>query len=507
VGIYESEDMNAFATGMNKSNSLVSFSTGLLEGMNGDEIAAVAAHEISHIANGDMITMTIVQSAVNALVLLFSFPLNMVKFYVHFTSKGDTLDEWMCLLITIIKFIIVSCLLFLGNLVVKAFSRHREFIADRYAAKLTSAMSMSSALRVIGGQTAIAIPAEQKAYAAFKISSPATMLDLFSTHPSVERRIEALDHAETSPLSYREPFWQSRFWVLAGGIVILVGVIFGWHQLTTVQITTNKEISTPEMDEAKRQAALIAAVAEQKRQDNEARVRKIETERQRLGKVREITLPGGTKIELLCCLTGTFKMGSPVDEAGRGDDELQHQVTLTNPFWLGKYEVTQMQWRAVMENNLSKFKGDSLPVDMVSWNDAVVFCQKLTEQEQIANRLPTGYEYRLPTEAEWEYACQTGDFNPVASTCRLDDLGWYCENSETTTHPVGQKRPNAWGLYDMHGNVMEWCLDWYGDYPNNAVVDPIGPATGTTRVTRGGNWRSIAVDCRIANREGGGSDD
>ena len=191
LGIYESKDMNAFATGMSKSDSLVAFSSALLNGLDGEGVAAVAAHEIAHIANGDMITMTLVQSAINAIVLLFSIPLKFCKFYA--TKILPNADDWITpLLISIAQFVFVTCLLFLGNLVVKTFSRHREFAADRYAAQLTTPTSMSNALRVIGRQPAIDIPAEQKAYAAFKISSPAAILDIFSTHPSIERRIEAL---------------------------------------------------------------------------------------------------------------------------------------------------------------------------------------------------------------------------------------------------------------------------------------------------------------------------
>lgn len=194
IGIYESEDMNAFATGMGKSNSLVAFSSALLHKLDGDSVSAVAAHEISHIANGDMITMSMVQSAVNALVLLFSMPIRLYRFFIHVT---DDKNDWtLRLLVTALQFVIVTVLLFLGNLVVKAFSRHREFIADRQAASLTDPSSMIQALKLIGGQE-ISFPDSQKEYAAFKICSPSAMFDVFSTHPSIERRIEALSRMET----------------------------------------------------------------------------------------------------------------------------------------------------------------------------------------------------------------------------------------------------------------------------------------------------------------------
>ena len=209
---------------------------------------------------------------------------------------------------------------------------------------------------------------------------------------------------------------------------------------------------------------------------------------------------------------GTFLMGSPEDELGRFDDETQHQVTLTKGYWLGKYEVTQAQYEAVTGENPSKFIGADRPVEKVSWNDAMEFCKKLTEIEKAAGRLPEGYEYTLPTEAQWEYACRAGTTTALNSGKNLssqnkcpemDEVGWYKYNSDETTHPVGQKLPNAWGLYDMHGNVWEWCLDWYGAYPTSSVTDPKGPSTGSDRVVRGGSWNYYAYYCRSAYRNYG----
>lgn len=199
-------------------------------------------------------------------------------------------------------------------------------------------------------------------------------------------------------------------------------------------------------------------------------------------KTKTITLPGGMKMEMVWCPPGTFMMGSPAPDAlyGRGgekdrdDDEEQHQVTLTKGFWMAKTEVTQEQFISVMGNNPSEQKGEKLPVENVSWEVCREFCQK------------TGLE--LPTEAEWEYACRAGSTGPYAGNGRLNDMGWYDGNSEGKTHPVGQKRPNAWGLYDMHGNVMEWCADLYD------------ARLGDTRVLRGGCYRSYANLCRSANR-------
>ena len=169
---------------------------------------------------------------------------------------------------------------------------------------------------------------------------------------------------------------------------------------------------------------------------------------------------------------------------------------------MSKYEVTQAQYKAVMGTNPSYRKGDNKPVESVSWHDAVAYCAKLTEQEKAAGRLPAGYEYRLPTEAEWEYACRAGTTTEYSFGNDENQLGayaWY--NSIAPTHPVGQKKPNGWGLYDMHGNVWEWCLDWHGDYPGGSTADPQGPTVGTSCVRRGGRWGSPARYCRSATRD------
>jgi formylglycine-generating enzyme required for sulfatase activity len=206
-------------------------------------------------------------------------------------------------------------------------------------------------------------------------------------------------------------------------------------------------------------------------------------------------------LEMAYIRPGTFTMGSPASESGRSDDEgPQTQVTLTKSYWLGKTEVTQAQWEALMGNNPSSFKGADRPVEQVSWNDAMQFCRKLTERERAAGRLSESYEYALPTEAQWEYACRAGTTGQYAGDGNLGDMGWYGGNSGNTTHPVGQKQPNAWGLYDMHGNVWEWCLDWYGNYPGGSVRDPTGPSSGTNRVLRGGCWNIYAFYCRSAYR-------
>lgn len=196
---------------------------------------------------------------------------------------------------------------------------------------------------------------------------------------------------------------------------------------------------------------------------------------------------------------GKFVMGSA---KGRSNEEPQHEVILTKPFYLGVHEVTQEQYERVMGRNPSIFEDPQNPVEQVSWEDAVRFCQKLSElpAEEAAGRV-----YRLPTEAEWEYACRAGtttEFSFDDDERRLDAYGWFDENTASSPKPVGQKEPNAWGLYDMHGNVWEWCSDWYGKYATGAATDPVGPAEGSLRVCRGGSWRDEAVFCRSAYRLG-----
>ena len=173
---------------------------------------------------------------------------------------------------------------------------------------------------------------------------------------------------------------------------------------------------------------------------------------------------------------GKFMMGEGTD---------QHEVTISKPFYMGVYEVTQAQYEAVMGTNPGYFKGTTNPVETVSWNDAVEFCKKLSEK--------TRQTFRLPTEAEWEYACRAGTqtaFSFGDDPSALGDYAWWNGNSSDTPHPAGQKKPNAWGLYDMHGNVMEWCADWHGGYPKGPATDPSGPATSAlgARVLRGAPW-------------------
>ena len=173
-----------------------------------------------------------------------------------------------------------------------------------------------------------------------------------------------------------------------------------------------------------------------------------------------------------------------------------HTVTISKTFSMSATEVTQGQWKAVMGSNPSRFTGDdNLPVEQVSWDDVQAFIRRLNELEGCDNC------YRLPTESEWEYAARASTTGDYAGD--LDAMAWYSANSGGKTHPVGQKRPNAWGLYDMHGNVWEWVSDWYGVYPSGTVTDPTGPETVSIRILRGGSWINTAEGARSALRHFG----
>jgi formylglycine-generating enzyme required for sulfatase activity len=280
------------------------------------------------------------------------------------------------------------------------------------------------------------------------------------------------------------------------------------------------------------------------------------------GKAWNVPLSDETSIELEWIPAGAFTMGSPdSDVLARPDEKPQTQVTLTKGFWLGKTTVTIGQWKSltglgvrtqlihmIQDDTLYDFDGkqetvrdymhfsrdadpgrylarenDNLPMYFVSWNDAMEFCRELNQRERAAKRLPAGYEYNLPTEAQWEYACRAGTTESTyagpmviedGKAPVLENIAWYSANSPDNytgkgfnvggrnggPHAVGQKQPNAWGLYDMTGNIWQWCSDWYGSYPGGNVTDPTGLATGADRVNRGGSFGSGARDERSANR-------
>jgi formylglycine-generating enzyme required for sulfatase activity len=232
----------------------------------------------------------------------------------------------------------------------------------------------------------------------------------------------------------------------------------------------------------------------------------------------EVAVTGGAEpsgpTNMVWIPPGTFTMGSPSTEIDRDSDESpQTQVTISRGFWMGKYEVTQREYQALMGSNPSYFTGDlDRPVETVNWYNATNYCGKLTDRERSAGRLPAGYVYRLPTEAEWEYACRAGTTTATAfgnslSSTQANFDGNYPYNGAAPgpylgrATKVGSYAPNAWGLYDMHGNVWEWCLDRYSDsLPGGSVTDPRGPNTGSARVFRGGGWYDFGRGCRSASR-------
>jgi formylglycine-generating enzyme required for sulfatase activity len=231
---------------------------------------------------------------------------------------------------------------------------------------------------------------------------------------------------------------------------------------------------------------------------------------------------------------GTFVMGSPASEAERDSDEVQHTVTLSHGFYMGKYAVTQGQYLALVGNNPSYFQTEddygnpispdlNRPVEQVSWNDATNYCALLTRSDLAAGRIPSGWGYRLPTESEREYACRAGtttafNFGSAIHGGMANFYDYYEYDAASgdihvanpsvpwlpRTTTVGSYAPNAFGLYDMHGNVWEWCQDWYGSYPTGSVTDPQGPVSGSVRVIRGGSWHYGGRGCRSADRDGGG---
>jgi formylglycine-generating enzyme required for sulfatase activity len=220
---------------------------------------------------------------------------------------------------------------------------------------------------------------------------------------------------------------------------------------------------------------------------------------ERAGEPRVFEIWPGVEMEFVWIPSGKFLMGSPEGEEGRSENEGPvHEVEITRGFWLGRYQVTQAQWRGVMGDNPSYFKGDERPVERVSWDDVQEFIRRLNERLGLT-------AYRLPTEAEWEYACRAGTrtrFSFGDSDADLGEHAWFEGNSSGETHPVGERKGNGWGLFDMHGNVWEWCSDWFGEtyYSESPRDDPQGPSSGEYRVLRGGAWYNIPWFCRSANR-------
>jgi formylglycine-generating enzyme required for sulfatase activity len=241
-----------------------------------------------------------------------------------------------------------------------------------------------------------------------------------------------------------------------------------------------------------------------------------------IGKIPgEVRDDNGLNMKLVWCPPGEFTMGSPKSEANRVDWEDQVEVTLANGFWLGRCEVTQSEWKRVMGTEPWKDVrakrggetdtnyGDDFAVAYISWESATEFCSRLTAEERKAGRVPDGWEYTLPTEAQWEYACRArakSIFSFGDDESKLGEYAWFAKNAalagETYPHEVGKKKPNPWGLYDMHGNVFEWCRDWWS-FKLPGGHDPEVPLEGADRASctfRGGSWTTAATTCRSAYR-------
>jgi formylglycine-generating enzyme required for sulfatase activity len=226
--------------------------------------------------------------------------------------------------------------------------------------------------------------------------------------------------------------------------------------------------------------------------------------------LQSIMLSEDVTMDFVKVSSGTFKMGgSEADPDIHPIETPQTTVSLSKDYLLGKYEVTQDQWNVIMVDNPSAFAGGDLPVERVTWFKAVEFCERLTKREVAAGRLPDGYAFGLPTEAQWEYACRAGSedrfyYGQDPDYSELSNYAWYRDNSDYKTHPVGEKLPNAWGLYDMYGNVTEWCSDWLVPLPGGHVTDLNWNDAGILRgrrVRRGGDMRIIGMGCRSSRRE------
>ena len=245
---------------------------------------------------------------------------------------------------------------------------------------------------------------------------------------------------------------------------------------------------------AAEQARLEREQAEKERLERERKEREeAERKRRETGYSNGILKVNGIEYPMVYVSGGSFMMGSDDSEAD-SDEKPVHRVTLSS-YRIGKYEVTQELWEAVMGSNPSRFKGSRRPVEMVSWDDCQTFIRKL-------NSL-TGQTFKLPTEAQWEFAARGGNSSrgyKYSGSNYIDNVGWYDDNSGSTSHNVGTKSPNELGIYDMSGNVYEWCRDWKGTYSSSSQVDPEGPSTGSYRVYRGGSWCSFAGRCRVSNR-------
>jgi len=320
------------------------------------------------------------------------------------------------------------------------------------------------------------------------------------SQPAAEPEVAVLRPVPVKAPEPKEPeqVAEKRRFPVAAVIIAMIVLGIGAYLLLGYQRRSPERASSRAIAPVSNSSSVASApvVASPKKVDLPRPVRLPKVVGPEPGRDWSLSLPGsGGTLTMKWIAPGSFQMGS---NDGASDEKPVHGVTLTKGYHLGATEVTQAQWESVMGSNPSKFKGRDLPVENVSWDDAMAYCRKLTERERAAGRLAAGYAYTLPTEAQWEYACRAGTTGAYAGD--LGSMAWYGENSGNKTHAVATKRANAWGLYDMHGNVWEWCSDWYGSYASGRVVDPTGARSGPRRVSRGGSWSNDASYCRSAYR-------
>jgi sulfatase modifying factor 1 len=285
---------------------------------------------------------------------------------------------------------------------------------------------------------------------------------------------------------------------------LLLAILFGLLMVGCGEDPKKEATTWVFVQEEAEQEEAVQEDAEQEEAVQEDAVQEDETKNESTITLGENFTVHDLNLDMIWVKPGTFTMGSPVSEAKQNILNRQHQVTLTKGFYLGKYEVTQAQWKQVMGDNPSHFKGADRPVEKVTWNRAVDFCNKLTEMEKKVGRVPQGMFYQLPTESQWEYACRSGTTTKYSWGDDIDPkLTNYKDSGLKKTGVVGSYRPNAWGFYDMHGNVGEWTADWFGIYPSGSVTNPFGPQTGSTRALRGGSWGHDGTILRSAKRHSG----
>ena len=343
-----------------------------------------------------------------------------------------------------------------------------------------------------------------------KVVAEAAQIGKVGGNSEVDRMVSAWTTGLKSDLDSLQTLWMSRVrrWILGTTVFWLVVLVASGVTFQQVRAGQERELrrvvaeAKAAEDNALGEARVKAEAEERERQRLVAEEKAAETAfASKLGLSTPFVAGARGQVgdfAVRWVPSGRFTLGSPLIEPGRDPDEVQHEVVLTRGFFLGETECTQGQWEKVMGGNPSHFRGSERPVEHVSWGEAEEYCRKLTAKQRVDGILPLGWEWRLPTEAEWEYAARAGTTG--ARYGELDAIAWWSGNSGNQTHPASQKAANAWGLHDMMGNVWEWCSDWSGDYLIGSVTNPTGPSSGSCRVYRGGSWNDDARDARSAYR-------